>query len=178
METSESWPDDLGRPAGNGSGPPSGGAARPADRPPVRTIRLDPRPEDLRRRPRLEAPGIVGWLVPPLALVAIGVGVLLVRARPESLFPWIFGAMVLAAVGWVVVSALSPAKADRRCPQCGHDSIERLHPATTRGIRCGACGWQDETASSFFLAEDEVPALEDIVLRERHLPHDGPPRRI
>ena len=146
--------------------------------PATRTIRLEPRAEDLRRRPRLEAPGPFGWFVPPLALAAIGVGFVVVRARPANLFPWVVGALVLGVVGWVLISALTPAKADRRCPQCGADSLERLYRNTTRGLRCGRCAWQDETASSFFLAEDELTALEDVVLHERHMPNDGPPRRI
>ncbi len=168
-------PDDL-RSLDDGHNGAAG--PRPTGRPAVRSIQLEPRVEDLRRRPRLEAPGFVGWLVPPVALLAIAAGILLVRTQPTHLFPWIFGAMVLGAVGWVIVSALSPAKPDRRCPQCGAESLERLRADATRGIRCATCLWVDETASSFFFAEDELPALEDVVLRERRLPFDRRPGNL
>ena len=71
------------------------------------------------------------------------------------------------AVGWVLLSALWPAKADRTCPECGETSVERLDRRELRGLGCGACGWRDETASAWFLAEDEEPVLEDLVRAQR-----------
>lgn len=67
---------------------------------------------------------------------------------------------------WVLAASLWPAKADRTCPQCGEDALERLDPDTTMGLRCTACGHTDPTKSGWFLAEDEGP-LEELVLRQR-----------
>ena len=85
---------------------------------------------------------------------------------PVGLFMWVVGGGIVLMVVWVIVCALSPAQADRRCPACGHDSLVRLDPESHRGLRCGQCGWEDESASSFFLAEEEG-ALEPVVLKER-----------
>ena len=85
---------------------------------------------------------------------------------PVGLFMWVVGGGVVLMVVWVIVCALSPAQADRRCPSCGQDGLVRLDPESHRGLRCEVCGWQDESASSFFLAEEEG-ALEPVVLKER-----------
>ena len=67
---------------------------------------------------------------------------------------------------WVLVSVFFPARADRSCPRCGEESLERLDRTRTTGIRCRACGFRDEQASAWLMAEEEGP-LEEIVLRER-----------
>ena len=74
--------------------------------------------------------------------------------------------LIGAGVLWVALSALWPAKADRRCPKCGEDTLVRLDPDTTTGLRCSACDHVDPEATSWFLAEEEGP-LEDLVLRQR-----------
>jgi hypothetical protein len=114
------------------------------------------------------APGEwLGYLVAPLCLLAVAIGLWVLRAHPT----WLFGGVVVAglalALGWVFVSALWPAKANRTCPTCGEDRIERLDPTELRGLRCAACGWEDPNESAWFLAEDEEEALEDLVQAQR-----------
>ena len=101
-------------------------------------------------------------------------GVLLVLRGPDQIFGWALAALVGLAILWVLVSALSPASADRRCPRCGTDGLERLDPETTEGLRCRGCGWSDATESSFLLAEDDGVPLEPIVLREREARRKAP----
>ena len=67
---------------------------------------------------------------------------------------------------WIGISTLWPATADRSCPSCGEDGLERLDPQKTYGIRCRGCGFRDESVSAWLLAEEEGP-LEEIVLRQR-----------
>jgi len=107
-----------------------------------------------------------GWLVPPLALGAVGLGVWLGLRQPPLLFKLLAGACLVVPVGWVLVSALWPGKADRRCPACGKDALRRLDPRATTGLLCSACGHRDESASAWLLAEEEGP-LEELVLAQR-----------
>jgi hypothetical protein len=109
---------------------------------------------------------LVGWAVAPLSLLAVGAGVLFVRQGPALAFVVTMSILVGAVLLWVLVSVFSASKADRSCPQCGSESLERLDADTTHGVRCGACEFTDETASSFYLAEQEG-ALEPMILRER-----------
>lgn len=120
----------------------------------------------------------LGWLMPLVLLAAIGAGVAVAVRSPAALFGWIGGAVLVVSIGWVLVSSLLPSKADRRCPACGEDALERLDPRTTRGLACASCGWVDATRSSFYLAEEEGP-LEEVALRERGRAAlvDRPPRR-
>ncbi len=106
------------------------------------------------------------WLVAPLLLLATAVGVSIVLRGSAALVGWLIAGMVLFAVGWIVISTLWPARADRGCPGCGEETLERLDPDATQGVVCRACGWRDESRSSWLLAEEEGP-LEDIVLRQR-----------
>lgn len=123
-----------------------------------------------RARRRFEA---AGWLVPPVALAAVALGVWLGLRRPPLLFALLAGAFLLVPVLWVLVSALWPGKADRRCPACGKDALRRLDPQATTGLLCTACGLRDESASAWLLAEEEGPPLEELVLAQR----DGRRRR-
>ena len=117
-------------------------------------------------RPAAPAGARGGWLLPLVFLGAIAAGVAVVLRAPAWLFAAAFGALIAAGLAWVVISAWFPAAADRRCPACGALSIERLDLRTTTGLACGRCGWRDESASSFLLAEEEG-ALEPLVLAER-----------
>ena len=108
----------------------------------------------------------VGWLVPPIALLAILAGTWLALRRPAALSWILLGTLVLVPAGWVLLSALWPASAERRCPACRKDTLVRLDPATAVGLCCSACDWRDESASAWLLAEEEGP-LEELVLRQR-----------
>jgi len=109
---------------------------------------------------------ILAGLIPVGVLLAVTLGAVIVRGRPRVLLGVVLGVMLLVPVVWVAVSALWPARADRACPGCGHDTLVRRDPASTVGLECPSCGWCDETASSWLLAEEEGP-LEDVVLRQR-----------
>lgn len=108
----------------------------------------------------------VGWLVAPIALAALAAGLWLALRRPPQLFGILLAALVLVPVVWVLVSALWPGKAERRCPACRQDSLARIDSSSTVGIRCSTCGWRDESASAWLLAEEEGP-LEELVLAQR-----------
>lgn len=100
-------------------------------------------------------------------MLATAAGLAVVFSQPT----WIFGAVLGVVLGgaflWVLMSSmLFPAVADRRCPNCREEALERLDPETTTGLRCSACGHEDPLASGWFLAEEEGP-LEDMVLRSR-----------
>jgi len=103
---------------------------------------------------------------PPLYLGAALLGAWIVIARPVAVLGWLLAALVAVPVLWVLVSALWPARAERGCPACGRDALARIDPETTQGLVCRACGWRDESASGWLLAEEEGP-LEDIVLAQR-----------
>ena len=78
----------------------------------------------------------------------------------------LLGAVIAIGLLWILVSSLSPAKADRTCPECHEQGLERLDPNTTRGVVCSLCGYVDPDISAWYLAEDET-LLEEIVLSER-----------
>ena len=118
------------------------------------------------RRAGGRATAAAAWLVGPALLAASASAVTLVLRGPDRLFGWAVGATAVLALGWVLACALSPARADRRYPACGEESLERLDRGTTRGLACRTCGHSDAHASSFLLAEAEGP-LEPIVLAER-----------
>ena len=118
------------------------------------------------------------WLAPLLLLGAVLLGAWIVLARPLSLFAWLLVALAVVPIGWVLVSALWPARAERGCPACRADALARIDPRATVGLVCRACGWRDESASAWLLAEEEG-TLEEIVLRERRRaprPVDSPGR--
>lgn len=116
-------------------------------------------------------------LVPVAMILAVVLGVALVLRRPSGLLTVVLAVMLVVPALWIGISALWPARADRTCPRCGADALERLDPETTTGVSCRACGWVDETASAWLLAEEEGP-LEDAVLRQRgRLPSSSGKRR-
>jgi ribosomal protein L37AE/L43A len=106
------------------------------------------------------------WLVPLWILAAIVGARWLVLGEPRTLFLLGFVALAALPILWVIVSALWPARAERACPACKQDRLQRIDRGATVGVVCGACGWRDESASAWLLAEEEGP-LEDVVLRQR-----------
>lgn len=106
------------------------------------------------------------WLFPLVLLSAVGLGGALIVWRPD----WLAGAVIAVVVGagflWLGVSVFWPNEPSRSCPKCGEDTLVRLDPETTLGLRCTACPYEDAEASSWFLAEEEGP-LEHMVLRQR-----------
>lgn len=110
--------------------------------------------------------------MPPVLLSATACGVALVLRGPERAFVISAATGFALVVAWVLVSIFFPARADRTCPDCGAESLERLDPRTTRGILCARCGRVDREQSSFLLAEEEGP-IEAIVLEDRSVRRAG-----
>jgi hypothetical protein len=106
------------------------------------------------------------WFAPAALLLAALLGGGIALAGPLSIFAIVLVVLAALPVLWVVVSALWPARAERTCPACRSERLERADPRTTVGVRCLACGWRDDSASAWLLAEEEGP-LEDVVLAQR-----------
>jgi hypothetical protein len=115
--------------------------------------------------------------MPPVLLSATACGVALVLRGPERAFVISAAIGFALVVAWVLVSIFFPARADRICPDCGAESLERLDARTTRGILCARCGRVDPERSSFLLAEEEEGAIERIVIEERTVQRTGGVRR-
>lgn len=120
-------------------------------------------------RPRRESRAV--WFAAPLLLASAAAGTAFVLRGPDQVFGVAFGLVVALGLGWVLISALFPARADRTCPQCGGEGLQRLDPDSSQGVVCRLCAWADESASAFLLLEDEGRPFEDIVLRGRE--HGG-----
>jgi len=114
----------------------------------------------------MKAPSVLVWFLPLEMVLAVALAALIVRGQPLGILGYVLGVLLVVPIAWVVISALWPASADRRCPACRADALERLDAASTTGLACRSCGWRDESASAWLLAEEEGP-LEDIVLRQR-----------
>ncbi len=108
----------------------------------------------------------MGWFGPPFFLLAVLLGAGIAWRGPLSIFGLALGLLAFAPALWILISALWPARAERACPACSSGRLVRADPGSTVGIRCDSCGWHDDTASAWLLAEEEGP-LEEIVLRER-----------
>lgn len=111
-------------------------------------------------------------MIGPISLLAVAAGVLFVRQGPGPAFAVTISILGGVAVLWVLVSVFSAARADKTCPRCGSEGLRQLDPDTTLGVTCAACGFADEAASSFFLAE-EAGSLEHTVMHERERERTG-----
>lgn len=127
--------------------------------------------------PVRSASRLAPWLVGPLLLCATALGAWIVKTGPDWLLGAALGVVIGTGLVWVLISALFPAEADRVCPSCGEEAIERLDPKTTTGLVCRSCGFQDDSASGWFLAEDEEPELEALVLETRRRAKSGASKR-
>ena len=152
-------PGSRGEPRRDGNVPVRRGGVDP------NLLRAPPLAEPDPRPARLHA--LAGWLVAPLCLSAVAAGTLLIFRGPDGLFGFTFGLFLALGLAWILACSLFPARADRTCPACGRRSLSRLDRKATHGLKCRQCGWLDEDASSFLLAEDSGQPFEDIVLRER-----------
>jgi hypothetical protein len=140
------------------------GAAKPDLQTGSTWLEIPDEPPRARPRPRDSR---AAWLAAPLLLAAIAAGVAFVLRGPDGVFGIAFGLVLVLGLGWILVSALFPARAERTCPQCGQEALERLDPDSAQGVVCRLCAWADESASAFLLLEDDGRPFEDIVLRGR-----------
>ncbi len=106
------------------------------------------------------------WLFPLLVFGAVAATFGLLNYIGPSLPFILLGGVLALGVVWIIASSISPAEADRTCPECNEDALERLDPNTTRGVICSRCGYIDRDISAWYLAEEET-TLEEIVLAER-----------
>ena len=169
---SPSWRGRPGADRPSGGGPDAAWGGRLGDAPaPPETgstwLEIPDEPRQARRARRPARESRAAWFAAPLLLAAIAAGMAFVLRGPDQVFGVAFGIVVALGIGWVLVSALFPARADRTCPQCGGEGLERLDPDSSQGVVCRLCSWADESASSFLLLEDEGDPFEDIVLRGR-----------
>jgi hypothetical protein len=118
---------------------------------------------------------LLRWCAPALFLGAVGVAAWIVFARPP-LFGVLLAVLLVGPLSWILVSTLWPARAERRCPGCGADALVRSDPRATHGLACEQCGWRDESASAWLLAEEEG-SLEELVLAARGRAMDRPRHR-
>ena len=111
---------------------------------------------------------VLGWLLPPLFLGAIGLAVWLIFSSTANYFAWGAGFLVTLSLLWVLISTVFPrGPVERICPACGRDTLVRSDSGTTIGLVCKSCLWKDDQQSSFLLAEEEEEPIETTVLERR-----------
>jgi hypothetical protein len=93
--------------------------------------------------------------------------VLLVTRGADRAFAVALAVLGALAFAWMLVSVFWPASADRTCPDCGAEGLERHDATTLHGVTCTRCGSTDLERSSFLFAEEDGRPLEPCVTRER-----------
>ncbi len=106
-------------------------------------------------------------LIPIVLLGTVGLVVAFVVHPGGAPSPLVIGGIVVLLFAWIGVSVLWPARADRRCPDCKGDHLQRMDPTSAEGLRCPDCGWKDPSASGWYLAEEELEALEPLAMERR-----------
>jgi hypothetical protein len=152
----ERAPGSPERARGAFQNPPRAGTA------PVHAARASARASESADRARAR---LAAWAMPPLLLASVACGVAVVLRAPRGAFAVAAGSLFAVAIAWILVSVFFPARAERRCPGCGQETLERA--GGLRGLACERCGWRDDEASAFLLAEAEDAPLEPLVLAER-----------
>ena len=105
--------------------------------------------------------------MPLLIMTSVGLVLVLVVRPGGAPSPLVIGGIVVLIFAWIGISVLWPARADRRCSSCKRRALERTDPESAVGLRCTACGWSDASASGWYLAEEELEALEPLALEQR-----------
>jgi hypothetical protein len=113
---------------------------------------------------------IGAWLIAPTLIAATATGILFVLRGPDRFFGYAVATLFALAVAWMLISVFFPAAPERKCPQCGRESLRRLDARTLHGVACSACGYSDAEQSAFLMAEEEG-SIESIVLSERRNAH-------
>jgi len=90
----------------------------------------------------------------PLSWLLIAAAAFAISLAGRAWLPYVVGGSLACGwLAWVLFSALSPAKPDRRCPRCRREALRRLSAASDLGIRCSACGFEDENDHRAYLLE-------------------------
>ncbi len=124
-------------------------------------------------RPALSRALLAG-LLPLVFLGALAAALACLRAPPAWLAGLVLGGALVLCAGWVLVSVLWPGRAERTCPACGKETLERLERSSTVGQRCGACGFAEAEESAWLLAEEDGVPLEPLVLEQRRRRREAP----
>lgn len=86
------------------------------------------------------------WILIAVAAIALAVAF-------SGWIPYIVGGALAAAFAlWILISTLSPAVPDRKCPKCGGEGLVKITKGEL-GVRCELCGFQDETMHVAYLDE-------------------------
>lgn len=83
--------------------------------------------------------------------LAVIAGAVLLAVAFSAWIPYIVGGALAALwLVWVLVSAMSPAKPDRKCPGCGKEGLVKICRGEP-GVRCELCGFRDENLHVAYL---------------------------
>jgi hypothetical protein len=103
----------------------------------------------------MRPPGLGRWLgLPLLWLVLFAAGAALAITARAWIPALLLGGLLIAWFVWVLVSTLTPGRADRRCPSCGAESLAALEPGNPLGVRCSSCGYEDPSGHVAHLEEE------------------------
>ncbi|MDE0903307.1 MAG: hypothetical protein OSB42_01640 [Planctomycetota bacterium] len=115
----------------------------------------------------------IAFLLPLILLGAVGLAAAILALGPDSILTWVGYGVAGLVLLWLGATTFWPARADRACPECGQESLERMDAKTTMGLVCTLCTYQDPQASGWFLAEEEETDLEDLVRQQRQALRDS-----
>ena len=94
-----------------------------------------------------ERPTATRWIALPFLWVSIAASVGSIAYFARGWLPYVvFGVLVVAVFGWILVSALSPGAVRRRCPRCGEEGLRPISRGRSLGVRCGRCDFHDPDA--------------------------------
>ena len=75
-----------------------------------------------------------------LLIAAAGLALLVVFS---GWIQYMVGGLLLASGAlWILISVLSPARPDRKCPKCRKEGLVKIRRGES-GVRCEICGFMD-----------------------------------
>ena len=106
-------------------------------------------------RAGIAGPGLARWLgLSLLWLFLLGGGAALAVTARAIVPALLLGGLLVVWFVWMLVSTLTPGRADRRCPSCGAASLSPLERGNPIGLRCSSCGYVDPTGHVAHLEEE------------------------
>ena len=83
--------------------------------------------------------------------ILIALGLVYALVAFSGWIPYIVGGILAGAwMLWILISAMSPSKPDRRCPRCGEEGLVKITRGAP-GVRCEVCGFEDATMHVAYL---------------------------